>query len=266
MTLYLFTKDQPNVTNCYDQCAVNWPPLLVEAGAQPAAGAGVPGQLGVIDRTDGTRQVTYNSMPLYYYVKDTQAGDVTGQNVGEVWFVVHPDISSMTVDSPMVFATQYPDLGTILTSDGMTLYLFTKDQENVTNCYDQCAVNWPPLLTNGGQPAAGKGVTGQLGVIDRTDGTQQVTYNGIPLYYYIKDVKFWDVTGQGVGDVWFVVHPEDTAATAAAMTAAPAATPAPATLPATGGQLIPWASLALVTVGALLLAGGLAWARAHRTR
>jgi predicted lipoprotein with Yx(FWY)xxD motif len=170
----------------------------------------------------------------------------------------------------MVFATQYPDLGTILTSDGMTLYLFTKDQENVTNCYDQCAVNWPPLLANGGQPAAGEGVTGQLGVIDRTDGTQQVTYNGIPLYYYIKDTKFWDVTGQGVGDVWFVVHPEDTAATAAMMTAAPAeapaATPAPATLPTTGGQLIPWAGLALVTVGALLLAGGLAWARAHRTR
>jgi len=91
MTLYLFTKDQANVTNCYDQCAVSWPPLLVAAGKEASAGQGVTGKLGVIDRKDGSRQVTYNGLPLYYFIKDTKAGDTTGQNVGKVWFVIDPE-------------------------------------------------------------------------------------------------------------------------------------------------------------------------------
>jgi predicted lipoprotein with Yx(FWY)xxD motif len=255
MTLYLFTKDAANVSNCYDQCAVNWPPLMVAAGAEPTAGEGVPGQLGVIERTDGSRQVTYNGMPVYYFAKDSQPGDTNGQYVGDVWFVVHPDISSMTVSSPLVQATEDPALGTMLTSQGMTLYRFTKDEANVSNCYDQCATNWPPLLVSGGEPTAGKGLTGQLAVIERTDGGQQVTYNGQPVYFYIKDSKFGDTTGQGVGGVWFVVNPADTAAAAA-------------TLPETGGHLTPWASLLLLAAGSLVLGGGLALAlvRARRTR
>jgi len=91
MTLYLFTNDTTGVTNCYDECAVRWPPLLVPAGMQPTAGEGVTGTLGVTERTDGTSQVTYNGMPLYYWINDVVSGDATGQNVGEVWFVVAPD-------------------------------------------------------------------------------------------------------------------------------------------------------------------------------
>jgi len=49
---------------------------------QPTAGAGVTGQLGTLTRADGTTQVTYNGMPLYYWFKDAQPGDTTGQNVG----------------------------------------------------------------------------------------------------------------------------------------------------------------------------------------
>jgi predicted lipoprotein with Yx(FWY)xxD motif len=48
------------------------------------------GTLGVTERTDGTYQVTYNDMPLYYWIKDVVPGDATGQNVGEVWFIVAP--------------------------------------------------------------------------------------------------------------------------------------------------------------------------------
>ncbi len=253
MTLYLFTKDAANVSNCYDQCAVNWPPLLAEAGAEPSAGEGVPGQLGVIERTDGDQQVTYNGMPLYYFVNDSQPGDTNGQYVGGIWFVVHPDISSMTVSSPQVQTSEDPSLGTILTSQGMTLYRFAQDEADVSNCYDQCAANWPPLLASSGEPTAGEGLSGQLGVIERTDSGRQVTYNGQPLYFFIKDSKFGDTTGQGVGDVWFVVNPADTAM------AAPAAT-----LPQTGGVPIPWASLLLLAAGGLILGGGLTLARARR--
>ncbi len=87
MTLYLFTKDTPNTSVCYDKCATAWPPLLT-TGA-PAAGDGVDAsKLGTTTRKDGSTQVTYNSWPLYYYQKDKAASDVTGQDVGGVWFVV----------------------------------------------------------------------------------------------------------------------------------------------------------------------------------
>jgi len=87
MTLYLFTKDTPNTTVCYDKCATAWPPLLT-TGA-PVAGEGVDASLlGTTTRTDGTVQVTYNGWPLYYYEKDKAPGDVVGQDVGGVWYVV----------------------------------------------------------------------------------------------------------------------------------------------------------------------------------
>jgi predicted lipoprotein with Yx(FWY)xxD motif len=90
MTLYLFTVDDPGVSNCYDGCAVAWPPLLVEEGVAPAAGDGIGGELGLTERTDGGLQVTYNSWPLYFWINDQQPGDTLGQGIDDVWFVVEP--------------------------------------------------------------------------------------------------------------------------------------------------------------------------------
>jgi len=88
MTLYVYTKDTPGTSNCYDQCAVNWPPLIVTD--PPTAPDGVTGKLGTTTRKDGKLQVTYNDKPLYLFIGDTKAGDTTGQNVGNVWFIVNP--------------------------------------------------------------------------------------------------------------------------------------------------------------------------------
>jgi len=200
MTLYLFTKDTPGVSNCVDQCAANWPPLTVAEGERPTLAAGVPGMLGVITRADGSRQVTYNGSPLYYWVKDTAPGDATGQNVNEVWFVVKP---------PTVSLGGNDELGAFLVgANGMTLYLFTNDQPGVSNCADQCAANWPPLtVAEGETPTLQPGLTGELGVIERADGGRQVTYNGSPLYYWVNDAAPGDATGQNVREVWFVVQP-----------------------------------------------------------
>jgi RNA polymerase sigma factor (sigma-70 family) len=108
----------------------------------------------------------------------------------------------------MVMLAEDPTLGSFLADDkGMTLYLFTKDEPNVSNCYDQCEANWPVLHTEGA-PQAGEGVDASLlGTTTRTDGATQVTYNGWPLYYYIKDMQPGDVTGQDVGEVWYVISP-----------------------------------------------------------
>jgi predicted lipoprotein with Yx(FWY)xxD motif len=107
-----------------------------------------------------------------------------------------------------VDVSQNATLGSILVdSKGMTLYLYTTDTPNTSNCYGPCAVAWPPLLTSGA-PIAGTGANASmLGTTTRTDGTTQVTYNGLPLYYFQTDKVPGDTTGENVQGVWFVVTP-----------------------------------------------------------
>lgn len=111
--------------------------------------------------------------------------------------------------APVLAVARDAVLGDILVaSNGMTLYLYTPDTENVSNCYGTCAVNWPPYVRPADEPlVAGTGVTGTIATTERTDGTKQITYNGVPLYFWIKDTKPGDTTGQNVGGVWFIVHP-----------------------------------------------------------
>lgn len=79
MTLYTFDKDAVGVTNCYDKCAENWPPLIADAGAV------AEGDFTLVDRTDGSKMWAYKGWPLYFWVKDEKPGDTTGDMVGEVW-------------------------------------------------------------------------------------------------------------------------------------------------------------------------------------
>jgi predicted lipoprotein with Yx(FWY)xxD motif len=90
MTLYLFTQDSDGESVCEDDCATAWPPLLVDGA--PVAGEGVDASfLDTIERSDGSTQVSYAGWPLYTWAQDEEPGDVTGQGVQEVWFVVAPD-------------------------------------------------------------------------------------------------------------------------------------------------------------------------------
>jgi predicted lipoprotein with Yx(FWY)xxD motif len=102
-------------------------------------------------------------------------------------------------------------LGRILVdSSGRTLYLFKADVGMRSACFGACATAWPPLRT-GGKPAVHSGARAALvGSTKRSGGARQVTYNGHPLYLFIKDHKPGDVTGQGVtafGAAWFAVSP-----------------------------------------------------------
>ena len=194
MTLYLYTKDTPGVTNCYGQCAAAWPPLLSDT--LPKLPSGMPGKVTLVERKDGTQQVAYNGWPLYYWVRDQKAGDTTGQDVGKVWYAVNP--------GPVVSTAKSGELGEHLVAPGgMTLYRYTRDAAGTSTCTDTCAVNWPPYLT--AYLPAEKG--SKLGTTARKDGALQVTYDGQPLYFWIKDSKPGDTTGQNVGQVWFVVKP-----------------------------------------------------------
>lgn len=102
--------------------------------------------------------------------------------------------------------TNHPKLGEILTDpNGKTLYVFTNDERGVSKCYGTCATNWPPY-TSDETPTGPPEVASKLNLTTRTDGTKQVAYRGLPLYYWAKDKNASDATGDGVGGIWFVVR------------------------------------------------------------
>jgi len=201
MTLYTYSPDPLDKSVCNEGCAKAWPPLTVESADKLTAEEEIPGDWGTTKRDDGTLQVTYNGMPLYYWFKDTKAGDATGQWVGNVWWVVPPATA---------YNQHIPKVGNVLVGPkGMTLYMFTKDTANTSNCDEKCAANWPPLTVKSEDELVGTpNIPGKFGTTKRDDGSLQVTYNGWPLYYFKSDKVRGDATGEAVGKVWYTVVPE----------------------------------------------------------
>jgi predicted lipoprotein with Yx(FWY)xxD motif len=102
-------------------------------------------------------------------------------------------------------------LGQILVdSQGRTLYMFSKDSGTTSACTGACASFWPPLRSSGDPVVHGGANAFLVGTITRSDGTPEATYNGHPLYTFVKDRKPGDTNGEGLkafGSTWFVVSP-----------------------------------------------------------
>lgn len=133
---------------------------------------------------------------------------------------------ALTLSAPAAFAQEAAKLqvqesdeyGAYLAdSDGRTLYLFSADTRGEADtlaksaCEGPCAGNWPPFIS-AAQPEAGEGVReDMLATIRRGDGTEQITYNGWPLYHFVQDREPGATSGQGIegfGGVWSLVSPE----------------------------------------------------------
>lgn len=98
-TLYIFEPDEGQGPTCTDQCADAWPPLV--SAVTPTAEAGVDeALLDVDERPDGGMQAAYNGWPLYRWAGDEAPGDVNGQGVNEVWWVIGPDGEPLREASP----------------------------------------------------------------------------------------------------------------------------------------------------------------------
>ncbi len=210
-TLYAFTVDKGGNSACYQQCAQAWPALTTDG--TPTAAVGADGSLlATAPRTDGTTQVTYAGLPLYYFAKDSGSGQSNGQGVGGVWFVVDPAgklVKTAAAAAAATVTVARSDLGEILAdAKGRALYAFTVDKGGNSACYQQCAKTWPALTVKG-EPTVGEGLQASLlGTTTRTDGTTQVTYKAMPLYHFAGDAKPGDTKGQGLNKVWWVIAPD----------------------------------------------------------
>jgi predicted lipoprotein with Yx(FWY)xxD motif len=223
MTLYFFASDIPGSgkSTCYGSCVKFWPSFFKENPT--IAPALASSDFGVIHRTDGTLQTTYKGWPLYYFSKDTAAGDMKGENVLGNWSVAKPDYT--------VMYSQQPGAGTFLTDGaGRTLYFRATDLPDTVTCTGTCATNWPafssgPLVA----PSFLKKTDFTGG--KRPDGAIQSMYMDRPLYYFAKDTKPGDMNGQGLLGTWFVANITGYAPPAPAQAPAPALTPTPTPAP-----------------------------------
>ena len=100
-TVYLWAKDGMNMSACSGACAAAWPPVPA-TGTLTATGGAKASDLGTITRSDGTKQVTYDGHPLYYFVGDSAAGQTNGQgsdNFGAKWWLVASSGAKITASS-----------------------------------------------------------------------------------------------------------------------------------------------------------------------
>jgi predicted lipoprotein with Yx(FWY)xxD motif len=199
-TLYFFASDVSGISSCTSTaCMGNWPVFYKEV---TRLGTGLTlTDFGTITRPDGAKQTTYKGWPLYYYKSDTKAGDVTGENVGNVWAVAKADYSIMLANAQLVgnngksYTSDYKEGtgNTIYFTDGIgrTLYGFVNDK-NKKNNYTKADMSnnatWPLF-----EEATLKSIPSTLAasdfvVIDVTGTSKkQLTYKGWPLYYFGPD-------------------------------------------------------------------------------
>jgi predicted lipoprotein with Yx(FWY)xxD motif len=117
-TLYLFAKDRNAKSACSGSCAKFWPPLLSQG--KPTAGPGVkPSLIGTTRRSNGSRQVTYNTHPLYTFVLDKRAGQTNGESnsaFGAKWYAVSAKGTAVVKASTTTTTTTTTGTGTTTTN------------------------------------------------------------------------------------------------------------------------------------------------------
>jgi predicted lipoprotein with Yx(FWY)xxD motif len=91
-TMYRFDKDTPKPpqSNCLGACVQTWEPVLVQQGGRIFVDGVATARVGILNRDDGTRQVTLGGWPMYYYSGDRNPGDTNGEGVDGTWYAISP--------------------------------------------------------------------------------------------------------------------------------------------------------------------------------
>ncbi|RNL87849.1 hypothetical protein ED312_09475 [Sinomicrobium pectinilyticum] len=222
MTLYFFSDDSGEVSTCTEGCLSVWPvfyagDITVDEGLDAD-------DFATITRGDGEKQTTYKGWPLYYFANDSEAGDVNGDGVGDIWYVAKPDYSLMYVHAQLVghdgknyivdaegnYVEGVGDTFYITDPEGNTLYAFindTKDNNNFTNEDFSNDAVWPvfhldldrlPSILN----------ADDFNTISVHGERDQLTYKGWPMYYFGQDEAKGDNKGISFPNpgVWPIVN------------------------------------------------------------
>ena len=225
-TLYFFAPDVAGDANCSGGCKETWPVFYKET---PTLATGLKAtDFATITRADGEKQTTFKGWPLYYYKNDTKAGDVAGENIGNVWMVAKPNYTILLASRQLVgndgknytFDTKEGTGNSLFLTDslGRTLYAFANDKNNLNKYTKADLTNnatWPIFETSA--------ILGEIpSALKRSDfaaitavGKTQLTYKGWPLYYFGSDLGQRGST-KGVSvprpGVWPVVNTTSTVA------------------------------------------------------
>lgn len=215
-TLLFRSDDAPGEVGCVDACAVEFPPLLAPADAEPFA------DWSPVNRPDGRLQWAYQSRPLHTWSLEEDPGEVAtnvglaetanlklaerGQQAGALmppdgWRVARFEPSRSInlpagIDAGLVSSAQ----AVVLTDfEGFTLYAFDADAaRDDWTCSDLgCEVDWLPVPA----PALALDV-GDFSVVSRVDGSRQWAWRSRPLYRYRGDLLPGDAHGRAAGGRW----------------------------------------------------------------
>jgi predicted lipoprotein with Yx(FWY)xxD motif len=201
MTLYMFLNDTGGESSCTGECLVNWPAVTVDDPAALEVGDLDPALFSTVENPEAGMMLKVGDWPLYRFAGDAAPGDVNGQAVGGVWWVVNPDGTPA-----MLYNTRETSAGPILVdAQGRTLYAFLNDTEGESTCTGECLANWPAALLGEADPST---LAEPWSTVENSEAGTMLKIGDWPLYLFAGDTAPGDVNGQGVGEVWFAVGPD----------------------------------------------------------
>ena len=182
----------------------DWPAFTTTG--TPVAGPGVNQRLlGTVERSGIGDQVTYAGHPLYLFDPVSRPFDPQGEGYIETvkplapwhgyWFLVSSANGEPAPGTATIETGTLKNGKTVLAVEvdgnvspiAATAYTFSRDRPNVSTCVNTCVETWVPVLTTGPPHVIGDVSKKAVGIIHRANGTEQVTYNGAPLYLYAKE-------------------------------------------------------------------------------
>jgi predicted lipoprotein with Yx(FWY)xxD motif len=216
-TLYALSTEKGTKLHCAGTCTATWRPLLVKSTTKSVTvGAGVKGAVGFVRRSPTTKQVTFNSYPVYTYAGDSAANQSHGEARvadGGTWHMLHASAKTpaATPVAPLLQAANIPAWpGVLENRSSFSLYVLSVEKGGSIHCTGTCPTIWRPLLVTRSTTsiAVGAGVKGHVGFVTR-GSMRQVTYNSYPVYTYTGDTGPNQYSGEGTpadGGTWTLVH------------------------------------------------------------
>jgi len=217
-SLYVLSAESAGKFHCTGGCLRIWPPFLVKTSVKTITRSrSVIGSIGFDKRSSTTKQVTFNGFPVYKFTGDTSPRQVSGEGIvadGGTWTLVSAGAKTngttpVKPRASLITTSAVPYKGVLARGNGLSLYVLSAESKGTLHCTGGCTSIWPPLLVPSSVTSipVGAGVMGTIGFVARSATTQQVTFNGFPVYLYSGDSGSGGSSGEGIaadGGTWYL--------------------------------------------------------------